>query len=69
MSERSEGAKALAEKHLPGLPERVTDKVFEYAWEEGHASGWNEVEYVYQEVAAIAEVAYEMGRKRELGTT
>lgn len=56
----------LKQEYLPSVPESVSAKVFDYAWEEGHASGEHEVETVYSEVSLIALEAWEAGRKHEI---
>lgn len=44
-----------------GLPDRVHDKVFSLAWQNGHAHGYSEVEIHYCEIAEVALVAYATG--------
>lgn len=56
----------LAEGNLPGLPPSVTGKVFDKAWEDGHADGLHAVANEYEEIAVIAMAAWEAGRKREI---
>lgn len=67
--ERNAGAEALREKWLPGVPVSVAQKVFDRAWEDGHANGWHEVEMHYQELAPLIEEAWEAGRKHEIDRT
>lgn len=57
----------LAEEHLPGLSVAVTDRVFRFAWEEGHASGAGEVGYWYGEVAEIVKAALKEGSEHGVG--
>ena len=45
------------------LPSRVADAVFGYAWEQGHSYGENEIRYYYEDIAKVAKIAYEEGRK------
>lgn len=52
---RSRFAAALADEHLPHLPDEATDAVFERAWEEGHSSGFHSVEGSYADLAALIE--------------
>lgn len=44
-----------------GVPWNVADKVYAMAWENGHSSGYDEVEGLYQDFAELARVAYEQG--------
>jgi len=46
----------LRSAHLPGVPEAVTNAVFNYAWQEGHSSGEHEVEQIYVELADIVKL-------------
>lgn len=39
---------ALAQHYLPGYDERVTNRVFDMAHEEGHAYGYNAIEHYYE---------------------
>lgn len=60
--ERQEVAERLAAEHLPGIPVHITDRVFSFAYEEGHASGWGEVENYYVEIAPIVIAAFNAGK-------
>lgn len=54
---------ALRTAYLPDLSESVTDLVFRKAWEDGHGCGEHEVEQVYEDLAEIAQKAYEAGQR------
>ncbi len=49
----------LGEEHAPGIPEVAQNKIFSLAWQEGHSSGYNEVETHYVEIAEIAVITAE----------
>ena len=66
MNERNQLAARLKDEYLPSVTQRVADKVFDKAWEDGHANGVHEVEMHYEEIAVIAQEAWEAGRKREI---
>lgn len=51
----------LHHKFLPDLPKTVAAKVFDKAWEDGHANGEHEVAMHYEEIAEIAKAAFEAG--------
>jgi hypothetical protein len=62
-SERDLLAQDLRQKYLtPGVPDEVAAKVFDKAWEDGHASGTHEVEIHYDELSEIANAAFKAGR-------
>lgn len=44
---REELMTTLRDEYLPGVPVRISDRVFSLAWEYGHAYGDSEVEYHY----------------------
>ncbi len=43
----------LAAEYLPQLSASKTDEVYRKAWEDGHSSGYQEVEYHYEELAVL----------------
>lgn len=47
----------LADEYASALPEAAQQAIWDYAWDQGHASGYNEVEMHYSDVAAIANLA------------
>lgn len=51
----------LHHKYLPDVPKEVAAKVFDKAWEDGHANGLHEVEQHYEEIAEIVKAGYEAG--------
>jgi hypothetical protein len=53
---RDEFAANLAAEYLPGMPATVTDRAFRDAWDQGHDSGFNEVEDRYEEIASFANL-------------
>lgn len=52
---RQRFANALAREYLSDFSEATQLKVFEFAWERGHASGWREIENEYQDLATLVE--------------
>ena len=44
------------------LPDNVEALVFTMAWSQGHASGYSEVGYHYDDLADLARVAYQAGK-------
>lgn len=67
LNERQQAEQDLRLKYLdPEMPAKVAERVFDKAWEDGHASGLHEVEMHYDDLAIIANHAFEAGRKREL---
>jgi hypothetical protein len=64
--ERDQLERDLRQKYLtPGIPDAVAAKVFDKAWEDGHASGTHEVEIHYDDLSEIVNAAFKAGRKRE----
>ena len=55
-------AEFAAENGLADYPREVADKVWDLAWEHGHASGYTEVGYHYADFAQVAVAAYEAGK-------
>jgi len=51
-----------AEGGTEDLPDELHDKIFDLAWENGHANGYSEVEIHYVEYAELALAAYAAGR-------
>lgn len=47
----------LASEYAPEVPEAAQEAIWNYAWEEGHASGYDEVEMHYRDLADIANLA------------
>jgi hypothetical protein len=58
--ERETLSNRLREKYAPNLPEKITNMIFNKAWDDGHASGEHEVEYAYDEIATIANALLKM---------
>lgn len=53
----------LADEHLDnGVPIEVADALYRQAWEDGHSSGYNEVENRYQELANLVNLAVRAAR-------
>lgn len=44
----------LAQELADDLPKTVQDRIFQLAWDEGHASGYSEVANHYEELAEFA---------------
>lgn len=62
--ERDEHQKQMAASYLTeDLPAEVTDRLYAYAWSEGHSCGFREVENVYSEIVSLVEAAYKAGRR------
>lgn len=45
------------------VPDEVADRVFGYAWREGHANGMHEVEMIYDDLADLVNIAYLAGKE------
>jgi hypothetical protein len=58
---RAEHAEEMAATYLPGLPEAVTDKVYEYAYQQGHSAGYPDIESYYADLVEVIEIAYNAG--------
>lgn len=63
--EREDLSNRLRKKYAPNLPEKVTNMIFNKAWDDGHASGEQDVEYHYDEVAEIAKTAFAQGMQAQ----
>lgn len=62
-SERDLLAQDLRRKYLiERVPDEVAKRVFNKAWEDGHASGTYEVEQQYDELSEIVNAAFKAGR-------
>lgn len=64
--ERDEKRREFAAKYLPDIdPDGAgMQAVFAHAWEQGHASGWGEVEFAFSEFAeAMKAVIAELKEK------
>ena len=62
--ERETLAQDLRQKYLlPDIPDEVAEKVFNKAWEDGHASGAHEVEMHYEEMKDMVNAAFKAGKK------
>jgi hypothetical protein len=61
--ERRGVANRLATEYLPDLPAEVADHVFGLAYEQGHSSGWTEVEHYYAEIAPVVVAAFSAGQE------
>lgn len=48
----------LRTTYLPSAPNAVHEGVFDYAWREGHASGYSDVEGIYIDLAALANTVH-----------
>lgn len=46
-----------------GVPDKVAARVFEKAWEDGHASGNHEVEQHYDDLSEIVNAAFKAGKE------
>lgn len=57
---RSEFATEYGIDHLP---REVVDLVWNLAWQEGHSSGYGQVEHYYGEYAPMVLAAFEAGQK------
>lgn len=54
----------LRDKYIhPAVPEAVSDRVFETAWEHGHASGNHEVEMFYESMKDAVNAAFRAGKQ------
>ena len=64
--ERTLLAQDLRQKYLrKGVPDHVAKRVFDKAWEDGHASGTHEVEIHYDEISEIVNAAFAAGVRHE----
>lgn len=52
---------ALHQEYLADVPVIVSDKVWNYAWEQRHSYGYSEVEYYYEGLAAVVAFAFQTG--------
>jgi hypothetical protein len=52
----------LADQYAPRLPAEVQARIWGKSWEDGHSSGYNEVEGHYLDNADFAEFAFNAGR-------
>jgi hypothetical protein len=53
----------LRDKYVTaGMPEAVSDRLFEVAWEHGHSSGDHEVEMFYESIKDVVNAAFRAGR-------
>lgn len=50
---------SLEEKWAEGWGEKTKKAVWDYAWREGHGAGYEEVQFVYLELAEIVNLAQE----------
>jgi len=56
----------LAEEHLTDqVPTEISDKVFTWAWSEGHSMGYSAVEDYYEDLADLVFAAFEAGQGYE----
>lgn len=44
------------------VPDAVADRLFSYAYQQGHANGWHEVEFFYDDLADLVNAAYLAGK-------
>jgi hypothetical protein len=51
--EETEALRVQLEVDCPWLTKAVASRVWSYAWEHGHASGYHEVAYVFRDVASL----------------
>lgn len=55
-------ARDLHDKYMTAhMPKEVSDRLFEFAWEEGHSSGTYEVERIYADVKDVVNKAFKAG--------
>jgi hypothetical protein len=57
---------ALGRDYLRTASPRILERLFAYAWEQGHASGGHEVENVFADVADIVNDAVDYTREEGL---
>lgn len=55
--ERAEKAAEFADTYAEGMPQVVTDRIFDFAYREGHSDGYSVVESFYKDVATIVAQA------------
>lgn len=48
-----------------GTPRSILERVYFYAYQEGHSSGLAEVEHHFEDVVELVELAYKAGRRGE----
>lgn len=48
------------------LPDAVQTALFDKAWSDGHASGYHEVAYHYEELATLVLMTFEAGTKHKV---
>lgn len=54
----------LRDKYIASaVPDSVADRLFEYAWMEGHANGNHEVERIYEDLKDVVNAAFRAGRE------
>lgn len=59
-----EFAADLAREYLDrAMPTEVANAVFAMAWEDGHSEGYHSVESHYEDLARLAQAAYDAGYK------
>ena len=65
MSETMDGAKRRLRGQFlaASVPDEVADRLFTYAYREGHASGMHEVEFIYDDLADLVNAAFLAGRE------
>jgi hypothetical protein len=56
----------LADTYASSLPTAVQDRIWSKAWEDGHASGYSEIENHYIDNADFAEFAFNAGKQEEV---
>lgn len=62
-SERDLLAQDLRQKYLiERVPDEIAQRVFNKAWEDGHASGTHEVEMHYDDLSEIVNAAFKAGQ-------
>lgn len=54
---RDEFKNDLIEEFAADLPRKVGERVWDYAWEEGHSEGYERVEQYFEEMAEFARFA------------
>lgn len=58
-----EFAEYLAATYAPWLVKQTQDMIWRKAWEDGHSSGYSEVENYYMDLASFAEDAVTQNRE------
>lgn len=62
---KAQARKSFEEKYMVTcLSEGVCDLLWNKAWEDGHASGFHEVEMLYEDLAEIAKSSFRLGREQ-----